>query len=190
MDQGRCCWEGPGWVQDSEGGGTLVGSSSWGRKESSQLSDWTTIRVYTPFIWPQVVFWRVFVVLEVTPWPFLRNEECFKELTFSICWGFQLCRRLQRYCSVYPLGQNQDPRRGCTVLSWLLLLCLCGPSCPWLAPLSTCSWNSGKAVKAEWNLCPTNKKDRTQKGLHARSPAGSCSISVIEYYHLTNKMLI
>lgn len=47
-------------------------------------------------------------------------------------------------------------------------LCLCGPSRPSLAPVSTCSGTSGKAMKAEWNLCPTNKKQRAQKGTHAQ----------------------
>ena len=40
----------------------------------------------------------------------LWNEERFiKYLTSSICWGFQFCRRAQRYCHVYPLRRNQDP---------------------------------------------------------------------------------
>ena len=103
-------------------------------------------------------------------------------MTFSLEWrmlqgvnishllGVSALLERSTYCYMYPLGQNQHPRHGCTILSWLLLLCLCGPSCSWLATVSTCFWDSGKATKAEWNLYPTNKKRRTQIGFHAQEP--------------------
>ena len=60
-------------------------------------------------------------------------------VNFSPHGGFGICRRAQSHCYVYPLrGVTRTLPWGCTIVSWLLLPCLCIPSLSWLASVWTC----------------------------------------------------
>ena len=49
------------------------------------------------------------------------------------------CRRTQRYFVMYiPWGGTRTLPHGCTIVSWLLLLCFCVPSLPWKATVWIC----------------------------------------------------
>ena len=67
---------------------------------------------------------------------------------------------------MYPLRWNQDPApRLQYIVSWLLLLCPCIPSLPWLPTVWICPRKSGKVQEA--GVVP-HKKQGTQKGYHAQ----------------------
>ena len=59
-----------------------------------------------------------------------------------------------------PWGGTKTLPQACTVVSWLLLLCICIPSLPWLATVRICpvGLREGHGV---WSLSPTNKKQGT-----------------------------
>ena len=61
------------------------------------------------------------------------------------------------------------PGKPCTIVSWLLLPCLCIPSLPWLATRWTCPLEL-RERHGGWSPFPTNKKRGTQKGFCAQEP--------------------
>ena len=68
-----------------------------------------------------------------------------------------------------PWGGTRTLPQGCTVVSWLLLSCLCFPSLPWLATVRICPLELREG-HGGWTLLPPNKKWGTLKGFHAQEP--------------------
>ena len=74
---------------------------------------------------------------------------------------------------------------GCTIVSWLLLLCLCNHSPPWLAAVLICPlWL--RESYGGWSLFPTNKKWGTECFLWPGAPQGPvqfylCPLSFWDY---------
>ena len=67
---------------------------------------------------------------------------------------------------MYTWGGTRTLPQGCTIVSWLLLPCLCIPSLPWLATVQICplELREGPGV---WGLFPRNGG---QKGFCAQEP--------------------
>ena len=85
-------------------------------------------------------------------------------------------RRAQRYCYVYLLRQNQDLPQDCTIVSWLLLLCLCIPSLPWLATIWVChlGLREGHGVRSLFPIKTRNRGHR--KASVPGSPTGPAQV--------------
>ena len=65
--------------------------------------------------------------------------------------------------------------QGCTVVSWLLLPCLCIPSLRWLTAIWTCPLDLREGLGG-WSLFSRNKQWGTQRGLCAQiHHRGACS---------------
>ena len=79
-----------------------------------------------------------------------------------------------------PWGGTRTLPQGCTVVSWLLLPCLCIPSFPWLAILWTCllELREGHGGWIKPISCNQEMGD-TKKVFVPRSPTGSCSVSTL-----------
>ena len=79
-----------------------------------------------------------------------------------------------------PWGRASTLPCGCTIVSWLLLLCLCILSLPWLT-FEFALWNSGKVKEAEAYFLQTrNVKHR--KTSMPRILTASCEVSVTNCY--------
>ena len=63
----------------------------------------------------------------------------WRTLKSSICWGFSFCKELEDIGVCIPWGGTRTPPQGCTVVSQLLLPCLCASSLLWLLLLFPCS---------------------------------------------------
>ena len=99
-----------------------------------------------------------------------------EQLTSFVCWGFQLCRRAQRQCYVYPSRGRQDPAPRLhhyfqtvpTVpplslhpLPSLISNCLNLSEAVFLLFFFSTTefpWNSGKAMEADRGLFPKTPK--------------------------------
>ena len=66
-------------------------------------------------------------------------------------------------------GETRTLPQGCTIVSWLLLPCLCIPSLLWLATVWICPLGLREG-HGGWSLFPTNKERQTWKSFHAQEP--------------------
>ena len=76
---------------------------------------------------------------------------------------------VQRYCSLYPLKGTRILPQGWTIVSWLLLPCLCIPSPPWLATVWNCPLKLWEGHRG-WNLFLKNKNQGMQKDFCTQEP--------------------
>ena len=74
-----------------------------------------------PLIWPQVVSWWA-------SWGYLLWSLLWRMLRSCFVGGFSSVKSSRL---LLPVSLEVEP--GCTIVSWLLLPCLCIPSFPWLA---------------------------------------------------------
>ena len=69
---------------------------------------------------------------------------------------------------LFPWGGTRTLLQGSTIVSWLLLPCLCIPAAPWLAAVESALWNSGRVM--EPGVYSLQTRNGEQKGFHAQEP--------------------
>ena len=115
-----------------------------------------------------------------------KRKECQVKLDTVDSYPEKLCLKLGRFGEEFSsngskmrwcifLQQEPEPGfNGCSFVYWLLLLCFCIPSFPWLAIVSPLEL--GERLEIEWSLFPTNWKRGTWKGFvpgkAPQSPSG------------------
>ena len=114
------------------------------KKPKPELPDSFLGKVFIGKIWSEGC--RVYGFLLIDWWWDYREmlqESCTQPevAILHLGGGLSFCRT-QRYYYIYSLRRNQDPApgpQGCTIASWLLLLCFCILSFPRLATVWICS---------------------------------------------------
>ena len=112
---------------------------------------------------------RFVVVLRIWkghPHLFLGSDQCggFSIWSPSSTWvgTLVLQKNWKIYCYVYSFRRNQDSAYCCSIV-WLLALCFCISSLPWLLSVWIRPSEFRKCLR-DWSLFPTNKKQETWKG--------------------------
>ena len=94
--------------------------------------------------------------------------------------GFSIWKTAQRWCCVHPLRGTRTLPWDYTIVSWVLLHCLCIISLPWLASV----WNSPLELREGYGtwMKPISCKQEMGSTERLLCP-GACSLSVLQRWN-------
>ena len=122
---------------------------------------------------------------EVTGWC-SRNRALSLKPTLLLGGGLSSPEELRDNALCIPRGGTRTLPQGCTIVSWLLLPCVCIPSLSWLADVWICplelrespgGWKKPISYKRETNEEREGREVNTERIFSWEGPTGLCFIS-------------